>query len=188
MKKLIPLLLALTLLLSLGVTAFAEDISGSSGNTATGTQRIYTVTKPLTWIMEIPGECFIPFGTTTRIDAGDVKIKDVSWDNLENEHLILASVSYTGKLTSSSGEYLSYTLYGERHWGNGGTTDYRDNQLSTNYPDEVAIYRGKNDPGLNYDTTIYILIDSSEWVKNLAGGTYEETVTYTSRYKAAIDP
>ena len=186
MKKLLAFLCALTLVLSLAVTAYAKDISGSSGDTATGTQRIYTETKPLTWIMEIPSDCHIPFQTTTRIDVGDVKIKDVSWDVLENEHMILAYVSNTGKLTSSSGDSISYRLIGVRHWGNGAISE-PELIGGTTYPDEVAKYQSKTDVGLNYYNTLQVEVDSNEWFKAVGGRTYEEKVTYTSRYKSARD-
>ena len=61
MKKLLAVLLALTLLLSLGVTAFASDLEFKSHDYTQGdqepmTQLIWTEKKGASWTLNIPAE------------------------------------------------------------------------------------------------------------------------------------
>ena len=184
MKKLLAFLCALTLVLSLGVTAFAETYSGSSGTGASGQQRIYTVAAPLTWTMEIPAECNIPFGATTT-EMGNVKIENVSWSKLPEDYCIRAFLEiYTGELKSEAGDSLSYDIVFERNWANGYISDATSvNKIWQKY-DDLAFYREEDDPEPNFYSKLSVHVTTDQWEKAVPGRTYEETVTYTSCYES----
>ena len=181
MKKLLAFLCALTLTLSLGVTAFAESVSGSSETGASGQQRIYTVATPLTWTMEIPAECRIPFGQETT-EMGSVKIDKVSWSILPEGYYIGAFLEiYTGELKSEAGDSLSYDILAEKIFADGLTVEAES--VYKIHPENygLAFSRGYNFIN-NFYSELSVHVSADQWEKAFPGRTYEETVRYTSCY------
>ena len=106
MKKLIPLLLALTLLLSLGSAALADGEGKSQayepGDTATLDQKI-TTTIPegkILWHLEIPADVTITKGgyDNGREDVGEVKIVVDERTPLKDDQQIEAYLQYSGDM------------------------------------------------------------------------------------------
>ena len=107
MRKLIPLLLALGLLLSLGSAALAEGTGDSHTytdpeNDHTSLEQKITTTIPdnkLTWYLEIPSDITInQGGYNGRVSLGNVKIT-VDSGELNVNQKIEATLTYDGVLT-----------------------------------------------------------------------------------------
>ena len=170
MKKLIAFLCALTLMLSLSVAAFAEDISGSGGNTATGTQTLTVNSPDLTWIMEIPADQVIAFGATETY-IGDFKIKNVSWDDLPS--YIYGWVNYNGQLTGphnalnyvmqceiyNKDDVLIQTSTGQTRYGVSSGENWGD---ETSAHPAVPVYYSLGSFANHY-AKFYVLISNEVW-------------------------
>ena len=109
MRKLIPLLLALGLLLSLGSTALAEGTGDSHTytdpeNDHTSLEQKITTTIPeniITWYLEIPSGITInQGGHDGRVNLGNVKII-VDSGELSDKQKIEATLTYDGVLTDT---------------------------------------------------------------------------------------
>ena len=195
MKKLLAFLLALTLTLSLGVTAFA--VEGHYGSIATATQTITVKTTPLTWTMEIPADLTIPFpnpiATTETPMSGRFKITDVSWDEINGQ--IFGYILYDGMLWEQTDQptpdTIKYTIVAKFYledgslWSNNGKSDFEvlnRFDLPTEDPynmPQLPLYCGKQNPG-SREAELYVRIDENQWRKAAPGATYQETVTYSS--------
>ena len=110
MKKLLAFLLALTLLLSLGVTAFADTYEEGINNTQSRTQTITVNAPALTWTLEIPASLELEFGNTDLIKMGNLKISDVSWTTLPASNFIFVNMRVKKCLAVSSNQGKTETL------------------------------------------------------------------------------
>ena len=91
MKKIVALLLALMILSSLGVVAFAAT---------EGTLTITAEVPDVTWTLTIPADITIPFGQTETY-IGTCSINDVS-GNLATDQEIQAFMQWQSPFTSGS--------------------------------------------------------------------------------------
>lgn len=180
MKKLLAFLCVLTLMLSLGVTAFASDLSWQSHNYTQGdyaemTQRIWTEKKGASWTMTIPAE-FELSNPETILPL--VQISDVQ--NLGDTQMILALVGGNGSylVGSSSGIGTPSIPYSIQIYENEEKKNMREefDPTDTSRMGVVAKYEG-NQP---FWYPIVIAINEDHW-NNAPSGTYESTLIYTSR-------
>lgn len=186
MKKLIAFLLALTLVLSLGGMAFAEDDGENSENqSATITQSQTISTKvpadSLSWTLIIPASFEVPYLTASTSMPGKCEITDVE-GTIPEKQFIGAKLSYKGKMTKEGSEdYIPYELSAKWEGGEGGThtitkTESQwmavkingSNGLTGHYTDEYSL---KITDGSDKET---------EELWSVSPGTYSEEVTYTS--------
>lgn len=183
MKKRISLLLALTLLLSMGAAAFAETISYSNQTSGQTHEQTITVKSPaLTWILEVPASLEIEFGNTEQIEMGNVKISNVSWDTLPVPTHIIATVDFDEKLTGITSSD-SYIPYGLSH-----SVRQRDPDMSeeANFDPELVLSGMELAwyySNINYlYSTLYLNISADRWQLAAPGEQYKGTITYSSQY------
>ena len=183
MKKLLAFLLALTLLLSLGVTAFADTYEEGIDNTQSRTQTITVNAPALTWTLEIPANLEIEFGNTDLIEMGQVRLSDIppSWTTLPENNFIYVTMAYNGELSSTtSNSTIAYDLYGSVHDWNNSDVEMRgsfDQPGGDGLP--VAYYQSSTNCRWS---VMYIQISEASWQAAVPGEKYTETITYSSRY------
>ena len=183
MKKLLAFLLTLTLLLSVGVTAFADTYEEGTNSMQEHTQTITVNAPALTWTLEIPASLEIKFGNTDLIEMGNLKISDVSWATLPANNFIYVTMHYRNQLSNSTdSSTIAYDLSCRHHvpnpyapgdemissqtspWGDGTPPAYY--QSSTHFRWSV----------------MYIQISERNWQAAVPGEKYTGTITYSSRY------
>ena len=122
MKKPIPMLLALTFLLSLGSAVLADDTGSSNSHTYTDPENDHTPLEQkittnipenkITWYLEIPDVITInQGGYNGRVNLRNVKIIVDSKEQLSEKQKIEATLTYDGVLTDkvntdNNGNYL----------------------------------------------------------------------------------
>ena len=179
MKKLIPLLLALALLLSLSLTAFADEGNSHTytpGDNNTMNQTITTKIpdNKILWHLEIPAEVVIPQGGVEGVqDVRNVKIV-IDEGELTDGQKIEASMTYDGTMTmtTDSSVQLAYVL-SDRTVFNGGNTD---DTLETG----KAYIVGTKTTGDETYNAPYAWVLSAEW-DMAPSGSYEGKIEYTSK-------
>ena len=162
MKKILSLLLALTLLCSLSVTAFA-DTSGDQTVTLT----VPEAPSP-TWTLNIPAD------TTVEYRAASTALATPTITNVSDlDGLIYVYIGYTGNFSSGSNT-IPFTLMGH------GQTILKGDESSRSV---MGIYR--NESGYeNYYPEGAMTLDITEDAWNAAApGTYSTVITYTSEIR-----
>ena len=183
MKKLLAFLLALTLLLSLGVTAFADTYNEGTDSIQSRTQTITVNAPALTWTLEIPASLEIEYGNTNLIEMGNLKISDVSWTTLPANNFIFVNVNYTRELTNTTkSSAISYDLRCQYHIQT-PSTQGEEMLSSFEHPGEDG------NPPATYHSRIeyrwadmYIQISEASWQVVIPGEKYTGTITYSSQY------
>ena len=185
MKKLLAFLLALTMALSLGVTAFAEEVHG-------GTQTITTTVSASapTWTITIPADVIIPVNQTTT-NIGHATIELTNGSTLGPRDLIYVAIQCEQKLyNSDKSKYIPFVLTipqyppDDRNPNgiNKTLSDYDISEaeeavgwlgLRAEYPSEE---RFSPDP---FTGDIYLNISESAW-NSASYGTYKAEITYIS--------
>ena len=167
MKKILSFLLALALLCSLSITAFAEDASDAEGSTS-GKQAVKaTVTGDPSWVLVIPADQTIPYLTEeTDIVHNDCEINNPK--HIPPKSTINASLVHTGVFTlgADTSKTLPFKLNafgkevaaGEKVIASQYWSDTHDNQCYNE---------------------INIVISRSAW-EGADGGVYTTPVTYSS--------
>ncbi len=183
MKKLLAFLLALTLLLSLGVTAFADTYEEGIDNTQSRTQTITVNAPALTWTLEIPADLVIEFGNTDQIEMGYLKISDVSWPTLPASNFIFVNMSYARELTNAKkNSAIFFDLRCQYHIQT-PSTQGEEMLSSFEHPGEDG-----NPPATYHSSTeyrwsvMYIQISERNWQAAVPGEKYTGTITYSSQY------
>ena len=179
MKKQLALLCALTLLLSLGVTAFASDLEFKSHDYTQGdqepmTQLIWTEKKGASWTLNIPAEFQLPYQNSV---LPLVTISNVQ--NLGESQMILALVGGNGEYlvrkgsgTGSASMAYKIQIY---EWTEERHLVEEFDPTDTSRMGVVAKY--ERDELIPYG--IVIAINEDQW-NNAPSGTYESTLIYTS--------
>lgn len=183
MKKLLAFLLALTLLLSVGVTAFADTYEEGIDNTQSRTQTITVNAPALTWTLEIPANLEIEFGNTDLIKMGNLKISDVSWTTLPASNFIFVNMSYARELTNAKkNSAIFFDLRCQYHTQTPHTQG-KEMLSSFEHPGEDG------SPPVTYHSNteyrwadMYIQISEDSWQVAIPGENYTGTITYSSQY------
>ena len=183
MKKLLAILLALTLLLSLGVTAFADTYEEGTTSIQEHTQTITVNAPALTWTLEIPADLVIEFGNTDQIEMGYLKISDVSWPTLPASNFIFVNMSYARELTNAKkNSAIFFDLRCQYHIQT-PSTQGEEMLSSFEHPGDDG-----NPPVTYHSTTeyrwadMYIQISEDSWQVAIPGENYTGTITYSSQY------
>ena len=179
MKKLIPLLLALTLVLSLGSAAFADEGNSHTYTDSDKTTLDQTITtkipdNKILWHLEIPAEVVISEGGVEGFqDVKNVKIV-IDSGELTDGQKIEASMTYDGTMTmtTDSSVQLAYVL-SDKTVFNGGNTD---DTLETG----KAYIVGTKTKGDETYNAPYAWVLSGEW-DMAPSGSYEGKIDYTSK-------
>ncbi len=175
MKKLIPLLLALALLLSFGSTALASSHEYTPDDSAKLSQTITTVIpdNKLTWYLEIPADITIKQGGyDARVDLTNVEIV-VDSGVLSDKQKIEASLTYDGVLTDedNTDNKINYLLSDKN-----AEPEYEETAMKTG----TAYVVGTK----TKDAETYNAPDAwvTEYTWDMAEiGNYEGTVVYSSK-------
>lgn len=183
MKKLLAFLLALTLLLSLGVTAFADTVTFTDQIGQEEHTQTITVNAPaLTWTLEIPADLEIEFGNTDLIEMGNLKISDVSWATLPANYFIYATMHLRNELSNSTdSSTIAYDLSCRHHIPNPNAPG--DEMISS----QTSPW-GDTPPAYYQSSThfrwsvMYIQISKQSWQAAVPGEKYTGTINYSSQY------
>lgn len=182
MKKMLAFLLALTLLLSVGVTAFADTYQEGTDSTQSRTQTITVNAPVLTWTLEIPANLEIEFGNTDLIEMGNLKISDVSWTTLPGSNFIFVNVNPTRLTNTTESSAIPYDLRCQYHIQT-PSTQGEEMLSSFEHPGEDG-----NPPATYHSSTeyrwsvMYIQISERNWQAAVPGEKYTGTITYSSQY------
>lgn len=157
MKKFMSLVLALVMVCSLSVTAFAAD-------TTTLTARIPNSSGP-SYSVEIPADTVLEYGNTEmqRID-GKVTVKDV-----ENLDMIWVRTPYTDLInTEDPTDTITLDLYGEFSAGN------------TRSISKTGSFNGGTPDIYNSGTTksMVLFAQVSDWSGATPGAIYQAVITF----------
>ena len=183
MKKLIPLLLALTLLLSLGMIAFADGEGASTGYTPgdvhTMEQKITTTIpeEKTLWHLEIPAAVLITKGgyDDGREDIGEVTIVGDERTPLKDTQRIEAYLQYDGKMfRDNSATPLVYVLSDKTPEYDGTWEGYAT--LAVGEQHNVAIQTKGDTQYTDHDAWI----KTDDW-DAAPQGTYTGTIVYSSK-------
>ena len=182
MKKLLALLLALTLLLSVGITAFADTYEEGTTSIQEHTQTITVNAPALTWTLEIPADLEIEFGNTDLIEMGNLKISDVSWATLPANNFIYVTMHYRNQLSNSTdSSTIAYDLSCRHHVPNPNAPG--DEMISS----QTSPW-GDTPPAYYQSSThfrwsvMYIQISEHSWQAAVPGEKYTGTINYSSQY------
>ena len=187
MKKLLAFLLAMTLALSIGLTAFAEEVHE-------GTQTITTTVSASapTWTITIPATVTIPY-RQEETNIGNATIELTNGSTLRPRDLIYVAIRVEQKLyNSDKSKYIPFVLTipqyppDDRNPNgiNKTLSDYDISEaeeavgwlgLRAEYPD------GSEERFSPYPFTgdIYLNISESAW-NSASNGTYKAEITYIS--------
>lgn len=144
MKKFLSIILSLTLLLSMNVTAFAEE-------------QVVSVSIPdYNYTMTIPADCTIEYKNTDFQSIGDVTFTSTDWDAFVDGHKAAYLVaSSNGQLTNENRSVIRYEF---------GQYDANLNEIiSKDFSCQSDITRtfvikvsdwSRAEPGTTYTTTI----------------------------------
>ena len=168
MKKLLAFLLTLTLLLSVGVTAFADTYEEGTNSMQEHTQTI-TVNAP---------------GNTDLIEMGNLKISDVSWATLPANNFIYVTMHYVRPQLSNStnSSTIAYDLSCRHHIPN---SEAPGGEMISS---QTSPWADGAPPAYYHSSTncrwaiMYIQISERNWQAAVPGEKYTGTITYSSRY------
>ena len=183
MKKLLAFLLTLTLLLSVGVTAFADTYEEGTNSMQEHTQTITVNAPALTWTLEIPASLEIKFGNTDLIEMGNLKISDVSWATLPANNFIYVTMHYRNQLSNSTdSSTIAYDLSCRHHVPNPNAPG--DEMISS----QTSPWGDGTPPAYYQSSThfrwsvMYIQISEQSGQAAVPGEKYTGTINYSSQY------
>lgn len=176
MKRLITIILAVVILFSLTITAYAET-EGSLTITTT------VVSNPPTWNLSIPADIDIPYKQTST-EIGTVKISDIN--NVDNHSGYVDIVLSYENLKSGENE-IELTISGSFKYGGDNYLNKWDSESKFPYKvNDKANYSlydhsASFGPDVVYPIELIAEIDKSDWEK-AKPGTYSTTLTFTTQY------
>lgn len=101
MKRFVAILMALTLLLGMSVTALAED--------QTKTQTVSVSIPAFKYTLTIPVNTEIKYGTTGKQNIGKFSVSSTEWDTFKsNKMCVYVNVTPDLKLKNENGHTISY--------------------------------------------------------------------------------
>ena len=175
MKKYLTLVLALIMVMSLSVTAFAE---GEQSGTTTLTANIPNAAEP-SYTIHIPADMTLEYGNTGKQLIGNVYVTDVA-----NCDQVCAYAPYTDLVnTSDSTDIIPLTLYSQSAY-----FDYFDeikpsDGFSVEYGVTPVCAYDRYFAGLyGYDANGYcttpFYVEVSDWSGATPGATYKAVITF----------
>lgn len=145
MKKIISIILALTLLMSLSVTALAE-------------QQVVSVSIPdYEYTVTIPADCTIEYNNTGIQSIGKVYVTSTDWSVFRpNRKAVEVGLASTrGDLTNENGRRIPYRVGGKHPMEDSLTSGLFSCQFDTEEEYFIQISDWSNaEPGTTYSTTI----------------------------------
>lgn len=160
MKKILSIILALTLLLSMSVTAFAEQTSEG-----TQTVSVDVPTPCYDYTVSIPASCSIEYGNTDPQSIGAVTVTSDYWNNISADYAgIQVNVFHSNYLTNAGRDSIFVMVLRK----SGESWDPHDGER---HPMRLS-FRENGSQNLG----VQIL----DWSDAKAGETYSLTLTYTS--------
>ncbi len=165
MKKLLTFILALVMVMSLSVTAFAE---GEQSGTTTLTAEIPNAAAP-SYTIQIPANTTLEYGNTDKQFIGRVSVKDVT--NVETDGLVAFTSPYTDLInTEDPGDTIALVLYGKV----GDPFDLIDKTTGLWYGASPGVYAAKYDQYYSYQ----MWAEVTDWSGATPGATYQAVITF----------
>lgn len=169
MKKILAMIVAAALSMSMCVTAFAD-----------GSQTV-TVTIPggsavsADYTMTIPADTTIEYGNTDYQNIGAISVKLTNPDDVAVAWINVA-ISWDGELTNTNGSKLAYSLNGNDEWSFDSVVDYSGNSHT------IQFYFFANATYSVYEaqTSDHLRMKVASWDGAEKGTDYSTTLTYTS--------
>lgn len=162
MKKFLALVLALVMVCSLSVTAFA---AGDQTGTTTLTAEIPNAATP-SYTIHVPANTTLEYGNTGKQNIGIVSVSDVT-----NATMILFIGSNTNLInTEDTSDEIALTLYAKDH----DDDEDKPTQFAPDLSYAVYVYL-ISEAYIQYD----ILAEVADWSGATPGATYQAVVTFT---------
>ena len=162
MKKFFAFMLALVMMCSMSVTAFAAT---------EGTQTITAEVEGVTWTLTIPADVTIPY-KQEMTSIGFPTVSDVS-DNITTNCTIDVYATWTGVFTSGS-DTLPFKLY-----AGGYEYSARTNENIAWYAYDFITESWGYEHKTSYPGNLSVKIQESDWL-SAPQGTYTTTITYST--------
>ena len=158
MKKLLSVILSVVLLMSLSVTAFAEETA----------QRVSVRIPCYDYTVTMPADCSLTYGNTDWQHIGDITVESENWADINSAPYDGIEVYWSRNdtfLINENGETISFDdelMYGGRLWDTGGV-------------------------GLTSNDTVGFYLKVPDWSRAVIGTTYSTTITYRVGLQERMD-
>lgn len=173
MKKIISLLLAIVLMMSLAIPAFATTVENSSEVILT------TVVPEVSYTLNIPAEVNIPYGEV-EYEIANPTITNVQRFNQGDRVVLSTPYSHLAFVDENNGiHFLGMVLLVERTTPDGEIID-ESTYVAYDGIDEIIAYEHGVESVLKYYSIIY----QGDWETALPGR-YTGTVTFNAKYVPA---
>ena len=161
MKKFLSIILSITLLMSMSVTAFAADERIAEQKVSVKIpmpEYAYTVT--------MPKDCSLTYGNTDWQFIGGVTVTSENWNNINSAYegvIVSWSTDYDNTLKNSNGDSINFNHDVKYHH------------------DPNRGFLGTGAIIFNADMTIDQYMQVRDWSEAVEGTTYSKTITYTAK-------
>lgn len=167
MKKILSIMLSLTLLLSMSVTAFAENVTSGSQ-----TVSVNVPTPCYDYTLHIPADCEIKYNVTDLQSIGTVTVTSDYWGNITTDYWgVLVYVQYGDFLSNDKGDSKIFCGIGT-YDGNGN--------FNPEDGDGSGWAIGYKEDGAGVDGRGKLYMEVPNWSNAQPGESYSVTITYTS--------
>lgn len=165
MKKILSIILSLTLLMSMSVTAFAENVTSGSQ-----TVSVSVPTPCYDYTLHIPTVNKIEYNVTEPQYIGTVTVTSDYWDNITTDYLgVLVECSSNEYLSNKNGTEQIYCMIG----------NVGPNSIFEPFPSNQFTWGFKAD-GAEQSGLSKMYMKVHDWSNAKPGESYSVTITYTS--------
>lgn len=167
MKKILSIILSLTLLMGMSVTAFAESTTSGSQ-----TVSVDISTPCYDYTLHIPADCKIDYDKTEPQSIGSVTVTSDYWDNITTDyHGVLVNIKYNSYLSDDEGNKIYFLL------GNYDNLNIFSPKMGEDLGWFIE-YKGDGVGVDGYEGNLYMEV--FDWSNAQPGKSYSVTITYTS--------
>lgn len=164
MKKFLSIILSVVLLMSMSVTAFAEESKEYNQ-----TVSVNIPSPPYDYTVTMPADCSLTYNDTDWQHIGNVTVESENWDNIN-------SAPYDGI-------DVSWYINLDNHLVNeNGDTIQFDRKLKWN--GQMISAGGVT---LTHDDTVGFYLKVADWSGAAVGTTYTKTITYRVRLEESTE-
>lgn len=177
MKKLLSLLLALVLMLSLSVTAFAN---AEVGNVYGGTTELYTIVPEASYTLVIPSVVEIPYRATDYLVA-EPYVTDV--ENFEPNDRVHLETNWTDLVYGDNVIPMEIVM----NFYDGGELEY-DHVDPKTHTQTCYVHNDPKWPDgarIDYKLEYYSVISADAW-NDAVPGQYSATLTFESEFQRVV--
>lgn len=176
MKKIVSLLLALTLVMSLAIPAFATTVADTQG----GSTELFTIVPDASYILVVPATVEIPFGAT-EYKIGSPEVRDVVMFN--DNDAVYMETDWTDLVCGNNVIDLEIAF---DYYADGKKMNSNYNPLVQNGKDGYLQVAYQHFDGESFCYVEYVALITADAWANAAPGQYTATVTFSSEYNRYI--